>query len=1195
MHFMNKLVVACLLFALLIPVSLFAQSAGTVRGEVKDQQGAAVPDAKVVLTNVATNTSSESVTNSDGLFVFGYVPPAKYELSIKKNGFRTSSSSRFSVEVAQVVNLTFTLEIGNISETITVVESSVAINTTSGELGHEVDEKQLMTMPLLNRDYYNLMQLTPGAVDTGSTTGDTRGRGLAIGGARTSQVNFMLDGGENNDTFVAGVAQNVPLDAVQEFRVQTNNATSEYGRNPVVTNVVTKSGANAYHGSAYEFYRGAALSTTPFNDKANLLPKSNFVRNQFGASFGGAIIKDKLFYFGSFEGQRIRSGGNAQFYVPVDGFTANATANVNSYLQTYGGVPKSDCSLSPISSNYIWNTSEGNAGALQSGQSTGGATMDYGNASVATPGNVFGIFPTGTTLAADGSGPAASLIPTGTNMFCRASIKVPVDAGGGVPGDTWLATGRVDYTFSSNTSFFARYAYANTTNPVGAGSASPYSQFNTGASNKDQNVSATLQHSFAPTFFGELRGTYNRVNPQTPLGAAPPTAPCWQYSQAGQTPTGDSITFPGYLPTQCSFNGLDSGGPQNVYQGAGSLTKLTGKHTLKFGGNVFHMRFNHRFGAFENGYYESESMQAMLAGDIGFLEQAIDPRGHVPGEKYSTATDGAFQFPSFIRHYHYNEFAFYGQDTYKLTNKFTVTYGLRWEYFGVQHSPAGEQYLDANLYLNAIGTPSKNTFIAVSNARFRRTNQFYRPDYSDFGPRLGFAYDFSGSGRTVLRAGYGMYYDRNFGNATYNAIQNPPNYNVLANTSSAIFGQDLTIAPNQFDILSAAAGGSFTVSGSARMLDNNLKTPRIQQWNATLEHNFFGKGILGSISYMGTKGDHLYSLNNLNQRGSCLLLITVEPTAACNPAGGNSSRINQSGLSGMNRRGSEGLSRYNALALDLHTQEIAHTGVTLFSTYTWSHSIDNESSFFADSSFEGNWGFGFKDPYAPSLDRASSSNDIRNRFTLAVNWAVPFMRSQQGFVGHVLGGWNISDIYTAQTGAAFTVYDGSTGSQCHLSGPTNFCYPVLTGTGKVPGMTSTPSGPNAFTLYDLSTAPYQTQDQFCAANTLNTALGPLGGRGCTAALINLYPNLMASRNNFRTPGIWNMDLALAKDIRLPKEGHNLQFRADFLNFFNHSNLYADPATNLFAGPGSAVVAHRGVSNALILERRNIQLSLRYSF
>src|SRR5258708_3091050 len=229
MHFMNKLVVACLLFALLIPVSLFAQSAGTVRGEVKDQQGAAVPDVKVVLSKVGTKGSSESVTKSDGLFVFGYVPPAKYELSIKKNGFRTSSSSRFSVEVAQVVNLTFTLEIGNISETITVVESSVAINTTSGELGHEVDEKQLMTMPLLNHDYYNLMQLTPGAVDTGSTTGDTRGRGLAIGGARTSQVNFMLDGGENNDTFVAGVAQNVPLDAVQEFRVQTNNATSEYG------------------------------------------------------------------------------------------------------------------------------------------------------------------------------------------------------------------------------------------------------------------------------------------------------------------------------------------------------------------------------------------------------------------------------------------------------------------------------------------------------------------------------------------------------------------------------------------------------------------------------------------------------------------------------------------------------------------------------------------------------------------------------------------------------------------------------------------------------------------------------------------------------------------------------------------------------------------------------------------------------
>jgi len=1185
-------VFAFLLALFLVPAS-HAQSAGSVRGSVTDPQHGAVAEAKVTLRNVDTNVAAESLTNADGLFVFAYVAPANYEISIQKTGFRTSTG-KVTVEVAQVLNLNFTLELGNLSETVTVLESAITINTTNGELGHEIDEKQLMTMPLLNRDYYNLMQLTPGAVDTGSASGDTRARGLSIGGARTSEINFMLDGGENNDTFVAGVAQNVPLDSVQEFKVQTNNSTAEYGRNPVVTNVVTKSGTNAYHGSAYEFYRGAGLSTTPFNDKANDLSKSNFVRNQFGASFGGAILKDKLFYFGSFEGQRVRSGGNAQYYVPAAGFLNNASSEVNSYLSTYGGVPTSNCSSSPITSDYIWNATEGNAGVLQPGQPTGGATMDYGNASVANPGNVYGIFTAGTALADDGSGPASALIASGTNMFCRAAIKVPIDAGGGAPGDTWLATGKVDYNYSQNTSFFVRYAFQNITNPVGAGSASPYPVFDTGASDRNQNIAANLQHNFSQTFFGEIRGVYNRVNPNTPLGAAPATSPCWQYALASSTPTGDFITFPGYLPTQCSFNGLDSGGPQNVYQGAGSLTKLIGKHTLKFGGNVFHMRFNHRFGAYENGYYESETMQTMLAGTVEFLEQAIDPRGHVPGEHYDTAVDGAFQFPSFVRHYHYNEDAFFAQDTYKITSKFTLTYGLRWEYFGVQHSPKNERYLDANLYLNAIGTPSSNIYQAIANARFRRTNQFYRPDYGDFGPRLGIAYDVFGNGRTVFRAGYGMYFDRNFGNATFNAIQNPPNYAVLANTADAIFGQNLTIAANEFDILNAASGGAFTVSSSARMLDNDMQTPRIQQWNGTLEHNFFGKGLIGSVSYLSSKGDHLYSLNNLNQRGSCLLLVTVDPATACNPAGGNSGRINQSGLSGMNRRGNEGLSRYNALALDFHTTEIAHTGLTLYSTFTWAHSIDNESSFFADSAFEGNWGFGFKDPFLPSLDRASSTNDIRNRFTFAATWEVPFMRDQHGFAGHILGGWSISDIFTAQTGAAFSVYDGSTGSQCALSG-TNFCYPVLTSSGSIPSITSTSNGPNSFVLYNLANAPYQTQDDFCATNTLNSPLGPLGGVGCTAALVNLYPNMMASRNNFRTPGLWNTDISIAKDIHMPWEGHNLQFRADFLNAFNHSNLYADPVTNVYTGSESAVLGHRGVSNAGVLERRNIQLSLRYSF
>src|SRR5262249_27525967 len=174
------------------------------------------------------------------------------------------------------------LEVGQVTEVVTVTESAVTINTTNGELAHEISGKELHELPLLNQNYYDLMKLTPGAADTGSVTGDMRGAsnagggGVAVGGARTSSLNFMLDGTENNDTFVAGVAQDVPLDAVQEFKIQTNGATAEYGRNTVVTNVVTKSGTNVLHASLYELYRGASLSTTPFDDQAIPTPKTHF-------------------------------------------------------------------------------------------------------------------------------------------------------------------------------------------------------------------------------------------------------------------------------------------------------------------------------------------------------------------------------------------------------------------------------------------------------------------------------------------------------------------------------------------------------------------------------------------------------------------------------------------------------------------------------------------------------------------------------------------------------------------------------------------------------------------------------------------------------------------------------------------------------------------------------------------------------
>jgi carboxypeptidase family protein len=1143
---MRKLACIAALICLCLGISAVAQTQfGTINGRAADTTGAVISQAKVTLTNAATNVKREAETNSDGLFTLANVTAGNYEIAIEKQGFR-KTVQKITVEVAQRLTLEFSMQVGAVQDVVTVSEESAPINTSTGEVSHTVTEKEIIQLPLITRNPYALVGLTPGAADTGAVTGDMRGLGLAVAGQRTSSVNFMLDGGENNENFGAGVGQTVPLDAVQEFRVQTNNMTAEFGRNAVVTNVITKSGTNSIHGSAYEFYRGAALSSTPFDDNANGLPKSNFVRNLFGGSVGGPIIKDKTFFFGSFEGLRIRSSSTSPFFVPTQDFFNASSASTKNFINAFGGLPQAN-------DPGVFLTAQQIVEGIEGADSYAASPLFNAN--------------------------TGAIIPGSTVLFRRTNLSAPIDAGAGDPSNNWLFTGRIDHRFTENTSLLGRYAFQDNDIFAGTNSLSPYQGFNTGQVARNQNINLTLTHTFSPRLFSESRVTYNRLFNLQPLGDAPATSPCWQYDLFNRTPSGDIITFPGYVPDVCAFAGIPFGGPQNVYQFYNGVTLSKGRHTVKAGGQYLHLRDNRTFGAYENAYFDTFSMQGMLNGDVDLIISAIDPNKKVPGQIYNTATDGSFRFPSFTRHFRYNEFAFYGEDSIKITPRFTLTAGLRWEYFGVLHSPENERSLDANLYLNEVGgnASNKSIFEQVRDARFRVTDQFYRPDYTDFSPRIGIAWDIFGNGRTVFRGGYGLFYDRNFGNAVFNAIQNPPSYATITLFPSPA----LPVMPNQFDTLNAG-GAALTISSSARMLDNDLRTAYSAQFNATLEHDF-GKGVVASLSYLGANGIKLYSLNNLNQFGSCLLLQRIDPTFPCNPVGNNSSRLNQTGLTGMNRRGNEGLSRYNGMTAEVRTRLLGATGLFLKGNYTWSHSIDNSSSFFGDSPLESNFGFGFRDPYNPALDRASSTNDIRHRGTIASVWEIPFTKGLNGVAGQVFHGWSLTGVLQAQTGGAFTVYDGA-GSRC-VASATNFCHPVLT--GAVPARTATedPDIPNTFNLYSGLQNTFTSLIDFCG-----------GDLACTARIANLQPQLLSPRNLFRTPGYWTFDLGLYKSFKLPREGTNLQFRSEFFNFFNHSNLFVNPGTNQFTGTAASVVTgNRGLPPGGGKERRNIQLALRLTF
>ncbi|MGE0407032.1 MAG: TonB-dependent receptor [Candidatus Korobacteraceae bacterium] len=1142
------------LVLLLSGVAVTQTQFGQVSGRVTDEQGAILTRASVTVTNLATGIAVATQTNSDGMFVAGNIPPGEYSIAIESLGFsRISRQAR--VAVAQRIFLRFTLPVEAAAASVSVFADEISAGASS-EVARPVTAAELRNLPLLTRDPYDLMALAPGAVNTSVANGNDNGIGIAVAGARNRSINFLLDGSENNEAFSTGPGTLVPFDAIQELKVQSNSMTAEFGRNTVQANVITRSGGNQLHGSLYEYHRGSALSSLPVEDKANGLSKSRYVRNLFGGSMGGAIVPDRTFYFGSLEGLRVRSSGRNFYYVPTGRFLENASENMAAYIGAGGGLPTPALPDIVTAADII--------------RAENGSSAIYGDSAQNS------LFHARTGV----------LIPAETPLFQRTMTQVPIDAGGGTAQNTWKASARIDHQLGEQTNLSGRWAWFRQLYPVGASSDSPYSAFNTGSSLRSQNSAVTLTHAFSPTLSSAIRLSYNRTAPQDPLGEGSVDVQCLQYGRSGSLGTGAPIVLPGYAPSDCASLALPGGGPQNNYSLWTGFTYSAGRHIWKWGAYGRHLRDNRSFGAFANAFSSTSSVQGLLRGRVDqIFAVAIDPRGKVPGETYNVASDGPVGPPSFTRHYRYNEIAFYAEDQVRLTPNLSLTAGLRWEYFGVLHSPDGEKSLDANLFLDMAGTPAsltpggKSAYEQIRDARFARTGNFYRQDFNNFAPRLGLAWDVLGNSQTIFRAGYGIYYDSNFGNALFNVIQNPPNYAVITLFPSS----PGAVMPNQYDTLASLLGGSgsFRISSSARMLDRDMATAYSQQWNATLEHDLMRRGVFVSVGYVGSKGDKLYSLNNLNQRGSCILLGSAHCSSPL-------AYLNQSGVTAMNRRGNEGFSRYHAMQAEVKSREIPRTGLQLAASYTWAHSIDNNSSFFNETAFEFTGGFGFRDPFNPAGDKADSSNDVRQRLLLSYVWQLPWGNRQHGMLGKVFGGWAFSGIFSAQTGTPFSVYEDGFGAYndvCSLSGA-NACYPVVTGAApQRDGRTAT-GDPNRFVLYDFGQSLI----------SMEAACG--GDLACTQQLYFFEQDRLLNRNTFRAPGYWNTDVAVLKDFRLPGERTSLQFRAEFFNVMNHSNLYADPNTNrLSAG---AVRARRGVPPGhelygTVNDRRNIQLGLHVRF
>jgi outer membrane receptor protein involved in Fe transport len=1106
---------ALLAIALLIPALAAAQTeSGKVTGTVTDQSGAVLPGVTVNLKSVERATTRSTVTNAQGEYVFASLVPGNYEVTAELSGFSTKQT-RTTVSVGATVNVNVQMTVGAQTEVITVVgETAAAINTSTQDIATTVSETQIRELPTVTRNPYDLVQLS------GQASRDTesdRGTGYAINGSRSASTNILLDGSANNDDFDATVGLDVPLDSVQEFSVLTSNFSAQYGRaSGGVVNVATKSGTNQFRGTVYEFYRSDSLAANTFDNNANEIEPGEFDRNQMGFSLGGPVVKDKAHFFMSGEYIRVRSTDTQISWVPTPEFIAASGGATQDFFRAYGG----------------------------------GATI---NGPILTRGDVSAIV--GTT-----AGPFNSL-PADLPVFGRVEKSLPIDAGGGNPQDQYQFVGRLDFSLSSATQAYVRYAYQDQETDPGTNASSPYDGYDTGLTQNNHNVLGSLTHVFSPTFTSQTKVSWTKTENQQPLNGEPgPTL--YMNPTTAVRLQGYRIAFPGYLPWNPG-SAIPFGGPQKQLAFYQDFNLVKGRHDVRFGGYYMHMNDDRTFGAYANSVQSLNTTSAALPsldnfvrGQIRRYQGAINPNGY-PGGTYTTPVG----FPSFTSYNKYDEFALYANDTWSVTDRLKVNVGLRYEYFGPQEK--SEPKYDSNFYYSddgcSVNTSSTTEILdcirggAVFPSNESPVGGLWADDWDNFAPRVGFAWDVTGDGKTSLRGGYGMAYERNFGNVTYNVLFNPPQY-LVASIDAPTDTPILPIYTDNQGPFGGVAGVTKPIpAGSLRHVDQNVETAYSHFYSLSLQRELFANTV-ASVEYTGSTGRKLYDLADPNKRGAALVYQGI----------GTASQRPLTQYAAFNTRGNRGESQYHGVTFGLDSRKLGDTGIQFTAKYTLSRAKDNLSSTFSDSA--ANYNLGFLDAFDPSLDYGYAEFDARHRLIFAGIWELPLFRNSEGAARTFLGGWQLNWIFTARTGRPFTLWDCTNGL--------GYCMRAQDPVGIDKNATDGPAtdNPNEFNLIDLSPiVPYA--GGYVNEITGNSDFGP-------------YPADMTERDAFRGPGAWYLDLSLSKRFRFG-DRYALQLRFEAFNVFNHSNMYVN-ASNADISSFSEITGFKD-------DNRRIQLGAKFEF
>ncbi len=1156
--------------------------AGSISGTVRDASGAVVSGAAVKVTSTTTGAARTATTGTVGQYNIPGLTPGMYDVTISNSGF-SPYKTRTEVTVGGAATVDAQLTVGNQSVTVEVVgEGATQVNTQTQELSQLIDTQQLAQLPSLTRNPYDFVAISGNVSSGDNTTSNTnssqnlssRGVGFSINGQRESGTEILLDGVENTAVFGVSVGAQIPVDAVQEYSVITNNFSAEYGRaSGGVVNLTTKTGTNAFHGSAWEFNRlSAYTSNTYANDAANSAflmggstgalpaPKGTYTRNQFGFQVGGPLIKNKLFIFESTEWTRVRSSSSQTQEVLDPSFISTLPANIQSYFTAFG------------------------SGAVApSGTITAGDLAAQG----ITVGPINGV----------------TAVPASTPVLDITRFQTPFDAGGDVPQNTYRLVGRLDFNLSERTQMFFRAGRENENEFPGSASYSAYPQYNVGSANLNQSFLYSLSHSFGPNLFSNTKASYTRFNDKNSFNMALVNTPNLILTGFATDPvTGNAIQLPGLENVAAGLGGLPFGGPQNTIQLEHDIAWTKGRHAARFGGQFTYIQLNVAYGAYAQavellgtdlqGGFNSLTNVGNNAGGSPLAQFAarVDPNGALPcrliNGSYVIVPSCTVTPPlgpaAYARSYRYKDWAVYAQDSFRITPRLTINYGMRYEHYGVQHN--NNQNLDSNFYFGpGASIPERIESGQVFLTQKSPVGGFWAPDWGTAAPRIGFAYDLFGDGKTSLRGGYGISYERNFGNVTFNASFNPPASAVISDNcgpvAGVITGCTSLATTSPLGPLGVPGPSTFLPNVQIRMPAPNINTAQTQFWSLALQRQLARSTIL-ELSYSGAHGVHLYDIENLNQNGGAQFYLGAPFTGAY-------TRENTQ-YSALNMRGSLGDSAYHALNVKFQTQNLHNTGLSLIANYTWAHSLDDLSSTFSDN-LQGGSGaigsLGYTDPLHPLLDWGSSDFDIRNRFVISPIWETPWYKSGNGFMHQVAGGWSLVGIITARTGLPFSVFD-------YTYDNNGYTVPRLIPNSTITNYHTGSAQYLAPNLYNVLTVPAPDPNVGPLDPTLGISdFGP-------------FPASMTRRNAFRGPGAWNTDMAVGKKFKVT-ERVGLEFRAEGFDVFNHHNLYVNTSNLYYTSdaPGTPqlqVTALKGGLGSIALggnhdERRFGQFSLRVSF